>query len=126
MNLSFRPLLIALAWLASTTLAGAACQCGDACPCNAPCACAAGAETDAAPVDKGHPLKGVVQTVMAERSALLVAHEEIPGFMKAMTMMFQVDPEWLPKVKEGDSLTGTMKRSKSGSWLLEEIQIIKE
>ncbi|GAB5560919.1 MAG: hypothetical protein SynsKO_25660 [Synoicihabitans sp.] len=71
-----------------------------------------------------YPLRGEVRTVMSEKNALVVRHEEIPGFMKAMTMMFQVDPELLPRIKAGDKITAQMKRSDSGDWLLEEVQII--
>ena len=44
-----------------------------------------------APATVGHPLKGVVLDVLADKSALLVKHEEIPGVMKAMTMLLKVD-----------------------------------
>ena len=70
------------------------------------------------------PIRGVVESVLTERNALLVKHEEIPGFMRAMTMMFQVDPALLPKIKPGDNLTATMKRAQPRGWLLEDVKII--
>jgi hypothetical protein len=38
---------------------------------------------------KRHPLRGVITAVHAERSALMVKHEQIPGVMRAMTMLFR-------------------------------------
>src|SRR5690606_26619627 len=64
-----------------------------------------------------HPLKGVVVDVMAERSALLVKHEEIPGVMKAMTMLLKVDAAALEAVKAGDAVTGKLVRKTGGWWL---------
>lgn len=74
---------------------------------------AAGSEAKAA----RHPLKGVVTGVMADRSALLVKHEEVPGVMRAMTMMFKVDAAALKTFKEGDAITGQMAREGTDWWL---------
>lgn len=64
-----------------------------------------------------HPLKGVVTGVIADRGALLVKHEEVPGVMRAMTMMFKVDPAALKAFKEGDAITGQMARENNEWWL---------
>lgn len=64
-----------------------------------------------------HPLKGVVVEVMAERSALLVKHEEIPGVMKAMTMLLKVDAVGLKAAKKGEAVTGMLVRKADGWWL---------
>lgn len=74
---------------------------------------------------KRHPLRGVVTGVMADRSALLVKHEEIPGVMRAMTMMFKVDAATLQTAKEGQTITGLMSRQHD-AWVLEEVKIIAE
>ncbi len=66
---------------------------------------------------KSHPLKGVIMGVMTEKTALLVKHEEVPGVMRAMTMMFKVEPAVLEKVKRGDAITGLMSRRADGWWL---------
>ena len=71
-----------------------------------------------------HPVTGVVQSVMPERSALLVKHEEIPGFMRAMTMMFLVEPEVLEWVKVDDKITGRLYRDESGQWRLREVKVV--
>lgn len=70
------------------------------------------------------PIRGVVESVLTERNALLVKHEEIPGFMRAMTMMFRVDPALLPTIKAGDNITAVMKRAQPRGWLLEDVEII--
>lgn len=69
------------------------------------------------------PIRGVVESVLVEKQALLVKHEEIPGFMRAMTMMFQVDPALLPTIKAGDNITAVMKRAQPRGWLLEDVEI---
>jgi Cu/Ag efflux protein CusF len=66
---------------------------------------------------KAHPVKGVVVDVLADRSALLVKHEEVPGVMRAMTMLFKVEPEVLDRVKKGDAIQGLMSRRDDGWWL---------
>ncbi len=75
------------------------------------------AESAAEP--KTHPLKGVVMGLMTEKTALLVKHEEVPGVMRAMTMMFKVDPAVLAKVQRGDAIKALMSRRPDGWWLTE-------
>lgn len=72
---------------------------------------------------KRHALRGVVTGVVADRSALLVKHEEIPGVMRAMTMMFKVDAATLKAAKEGQSITGLMSRQ-ADTWVLEDVKIL--
>lgn len=83
------------------------------------------AETKSADAVKRHPLKGVVTGIMADKSALLVKHEEIPGVMRAMTMMFKVDEATLKAAKEGQAITGLMSRQ-GNAWVLESVKIISE
>ena len=80
----------------------------------------ASASTDAAaPAIKTHPLKGVVMALLPEKTALLVKHEEVPGVMRAMTMMFKVEPAVLTQVKRGDAIKALMSRREDGWWLTE-------
>lgn len=81
---------------------------------------AAGAKGEA----KLHPLTGVVVDVLADKQALLVKHDEIPGVMRAMTMMFRVDAEVVAKVKKGDALKAQMGRNAEGKWILREVQVV--
>lgn len=64
-----------------------------------------------------HPLKGVIVDVLGERSALLVKHEEIPGVMKAMTMLLKVDAATLASAEKGAAITGELVRKADGWWL---------
>lgn len=81
----------------------------------------AAADTPAEP--RTHPLKGVVMGLLPEKTALLVKHEEVPGVMRAMTMMFRVEPAVLEKVKRGDTIKALMARRPDGWWLTE-IEIV--
>ena len=70
---------------------------------------------------KRHPLRGVITSVVADKSAFMVKHEEIPGVMRAMTMMFKVDEATLKTFKPGDALTGLMSRQ-GNTWVLEDVK----
>lgn len=87
------------------------------------CCCqpAAVAEQPAVPAEqpKAHPVKGVIMGLMPEKTALLVKHEEVPGVMRAMTMMFKVDPAVLERVKRMDAIQAKMQRRTDGWWLLD-------
>lgn len=76
------------------------------------------------PAAKFHPLKGVVTDVLAEKSALVVKHEEVPGVMRAMTMMFLVDAETLGRVKKGDAITAQMGRNENNKWVLRDVKVV--
>lgn len=76
-------------------------------------------ETEAVAAPVGHPLRGVIEKVMAERSALLVRHEEIPGVMRAMTMLLKVDAATLAAARENQTITATLVRLEDGWWLRE-------
>ncbi|MDP1579444.1 MAG: copper-binding protein [Candidatus Didemnitutus sp.] len=80
-----------------------------------------------APAEKAavlHPLKGIVVDVMTSRQALMVKHEEIPGVMRAMTMMFRVEPEVLEAVKKGDAIKGLMGRDEHNRWILRDVVVV--
>ena len=77
------------------------------------------ATTSSADASERHPLKGIVVDVFADKSALLVKHQEIPGVMKAMTMLLKVDAETLksPAATKGAAITGLLVRKSDGWWL---------
>ena len=56
------------------------------------------------PGETRHPLTGEIVKVMPERSALLVSHDKIPGFMMAMTMEFKVTKADLENAREGQRI----------------------
>jgi Cu/Ag efflux protein CusF len=73
----------------------------------------------------GHPLRGVVTRVIEERKLVMVQHEEIPGFMRAMTMAFSVPDSVWPQLRPGTHLTATLQGSR-GQWRLEDVQLTDE
>ena len=79
--------------------------------------CAVFAAGSTAEAPRGHPLKGVIVAVLGEKSALLVKHEEIPGVMKAMTMLLKVDAPTLAAAKKDQAITATLVRKADGWWL---------
>ncbi len=104
------PLLPLLAPIAAAAEAG----CTE-CECEKAPTPAVSATSPEAP--RGHPLKGVVVAVLAEKSALLVKHEEIPGVMKAMTMLLKVDAATLATAKKDQAITGALVKKTDGWWL---------
>lgn len=104
------PLFFVLPVLLPSIASACACGCAEA----APSAVVASVESQA---PARHALKGVVVDVLADKSALLVKHEEIPGVMKAMTMLLTVDAAALKAVKKGDAITGSLVKKTDGWWL---------
>jgi Cu/Ag efflux protein CusF len=58
---------------------------------------------------KEYAFKGKVEKVDQNEKTLMVANEEIPGWMMAMSMKYGVDKETvLKEVKAGDQITATV------------------
>jgi len=66
-----------------------------------------------------HPLKGIIRQVDASRSEITVEHEEVPGYMAAMTMSFPVrdDPQVIGLLRPGDRIEATLAVGKEHYWL---------
>lgn len=63
--------------------------------------------------------EGIVEKVVVPDRRIVVAHEDIPGFMDAMTMSFEVDkPSLLHKLKPGDHIRFTLERTKLTLYLV--------
>jgi protein SCO1 len=63
-------------------------------------------------------VRGVVRETRTAKSQLIVKHEEIPGYMDAMTMPFQVrDPIILASVKPGDDITFQLHVTEEDHWI---------
>jgi len=108
-------LLVPAALLAagkSATNCGCAC-----CQGKEVCCCHEGKTSDA----KHYPLKGVIVEVRAAQGALMVKHEDIPGFMPAMTMLFKVDAAALKSAQPGQKIRATLVQ-RDGDFWLEEIK----
>lgn len=64
------------------------------------------------------PLKGEVVRIDRMKKRVLIAHEEIPNYMAAMTMPFRVkDSTLLDVAQPGDSITATLMVSRTESWI---------
>jgi protein SCO1/2 len=67
-----------------------------------------------------YPIQGRVVAVDAARHRVTLAHAEIPGFMPAMTMAFEVggqDTALLPAMAAGDAVVATLVFAGSSYWL---------
>ena len=63
-------------------------------------------------------VRGVVREAVPAKSQLVVKHQEIPGYMDAMTMPFQVrDPKILESVKPGDDITFQLHVTDNDHWI---------
>jgi len=75
-----------------------------------------------------YPIKGTVVEVDAANRSLTIAHEDIPGFMAAMTMPFVVlekDAALLQAMSAGDEVTATLVAPDSRYWL-EDLVVVKK
>lgn len=73
-----------------------------------------------------HELKGKVVVVDPERQYVVISHEEIPGYMGAMTMPFKLKQEWAYKaLTAGDRVQAILIVQGDRSWL-EDLVITKE
>jgi protein SCO1/2 len=67
---------------------------------------------------RDYTVRGVVRETKPAKSQLVVKHEEIPGYMDAMTMPFQVrDPKILESVKPGDAITFQLHVTEKDHWI---------
>ncbi|MBF8293772.1 MAG: uncharacterized protein HW389_317 [Bacteroidetes bacterium] len=65
-----------------------------------------------------YELKGLVMALEPSRNRVIIAHEEIPHFMKAMTMSFTVkDTSLLQGIEVGDSVRGVLAVRRPDLWL---------
>src|SRR5262245_7601464 len=63
-------------------------------------------------------VKGVVQEVRPERKKVTIAHENIPNYMSAMTMTFDVkDPRELAGLQSGDEVSFRMIVTDKDGWI---------
>jgi protein SCO1/2 len=88
-------------------------------PDNAPRRPAVAAPPAASANAKRYPLRGVITAADAKKSEITVSHEEIPGFMNAMTMAFPVrdDPSVVAILRPGDRIEATLVVDGPKFWL---------
>ncbi|HJZ78626.1 MAG TPA: SCO family protein [Vicinamibacterales bacterium] len=76
----------------------------------------AGACSQKPPDERVYPLQGQVQSIDAPRKLVILKHEEIKGFMPAMTMPYEVeDPKVLDTLAPGDLIDSTLVVFSSGA-----------
>jgi Cu/Ag efflux protein CusF len=74
-----------------------------------------------------YSLRGRVETIDLTRKRAVIAHEEIPGYMKPMTMSFSIpDEEALKPLRSGDQIEARLHFDPRTnlSWL-EEVQVVE-
>lgn len=82
------------------------------------------ANASAAEIPREYSVRGVVRRVELERRSVVVKHEEIPGFMPAMTMPFDVkEPKELNGLKPGDQIGFRMLVTTNDGWI-DRIQVL--
>lgn len=75
---------------------------------------------------RSFPLQGEVVGIDPSKTAVTIAHGEVPGYMMAMTMPFSIkDSSLLTGVDVGDSITATLKVSTTERWI-EAIKITRK
>jgi Cu/Ag efflux protein CusF len=75
---------------------------------------------------KEYPLQGQIVDLIPERHKVIVAHDDIPGYMQAMTMSFVVkDGEKYEELSPGDEITATLVVQENRSWL-QKIRIVRK
>jgi protein SCO1/2 len=80
--------------------------------------------SSAAETPREYSVRGVVRRVEPERRSVVVKHEEIPGFMPAMTMPFDVkEPKELNGLKPGDQISFRMLVTTNDGWI-DRIQVV--
>lgn len=63
--------------------------------------------------------RGVVQKVVASDRRVVIAHDDIPGFMRAMTMSFEVrTPALLEKLTPGARVRFTLEKTEQTLYLV--------
>jgi protein SCO1/2 len=72
------------------------------------------------PNEKRYDLKGKVISVQADKHEVIIAHEEIKGYMPAMTMPFSIKDDWVfGVIKPGDLVAAAYVVDGTNSWLEE-------
>jgi len=74
---------------------------------------------------KRYPLKGKVVEVDRTKKKAKIAHDEIPGYMEAMTMDFEIRADWVwDDLTKDSEIRAELVVDKDGSYWLENIGIV--
>lgn len=74
---------------------------------------------------QGFPLRGTIVAIPADRGALRVRHDELPGVLAAATREFRVAPDILAAVQAGREFIGRIER-RDGAWWLFDVRLLAE
>lgn len=76
------------------------------------------AKRDSAGMVQSYSVKGVVRELKSDGRAIVIRHEEIPGYMEAMTMPFRVRAtNELAGLKPGDEVSFRLQVTEDSSWI---------
>ncbi|MSU36258.1 MAG: hypothetical protein EXS36_14410 [Pedosphaera sp.] len=65
-----------------------------------------------------YPVRGIVRELPADGKKVIIKHEDVPGYMPAMTMPFPVrDPAHLQGVKIGDTVRFRLRVTSTDGWI---------
>lgn len=86
-------------------------------------ACGGGpSPTSPAASAEAHSTRGTIEEVRDEGRVLVIAHDEIPGYMRAMTMPFELAPEARStSLKKGDAIDFTFVTTDDGKRVITKI-----
>ncbi len=79
------------------------------------------ATANATPGEVRHPLVGEIISVDVAKKMLIVTHDEIPGYMPAMTMEFKVSAGDVAIAKAGQRIRAELVERPGGEYLIEKI-----
>src|SRR5262245_13380053 len=75
-------------------------------------------QTDAVPLEQRFQVRGEVRELDVAGKSIRIEHEEIPNYMAAMTMPFEVrDASWLRGLKAGDEVGFELVVTQEDSWI---------
>ncbi|HET6266219.1 MAG TPA: copper-binding protein [Acidobacteriota bacterium] len=77
------------------------------------------------PPQKRYTLNGQIVELVPSTHKALIAHDEIKGFMAAMTMSYEIRDDHYSKLAVGDEITGTLVVQGNEVWL-EGLKITKK
>jgi Cu/Ag efflux protein CusF len=84
---------------------------------------ASAANASPAAAGESHAARGVIKAFGEGKKSVKIAHEDIPGYMKAMTMPFGVDsPSLLDGLAEGDAIDFSFVESSDGRLVIRTIK----
>ena len=91
------------------------------------CLLLASCRPEPAPQGRRFELKGTVVSADKARQTATISHEEVKGYMDAMTMPFKLKDAWpLDVMKPGDEVQATLVVTDASSWLEDVVVVQKE